>query len=167
MGQRGYWMASSGSVTDEVWMKYIEDQKPNEPDDHFKVVLGLSIRLSAVTGGQLPLGGGRSQKSPRLKFPTGLQWSAIAAPVIAAPIMAVPIIATPIIAAPVVATPIIAGPIIAISTVEREHAGELNMLNRQAGRRRRQEAVHRCGLGEVGAANDRAISGAGRKDNYP
>jgi hypothetical protein len=133
-------------------MKYIEDQKPNEPDDHFKVVLGLSIRLSAVTGGHLPLGGGRSQKSPRLRFQTGLQWSAIAAP---------------IIATPVVATPIIAGAIIAISTVEREHAGELNMLNRQAGRRRRQEAVHWCGLGEVGAANDRAISGAGRKDNYP
>jgi hypothetical protein len=38
----------------------------------------------------------------------------------------------PIIAAPVIATPIIAGPIIAISTVEREHTGELNMLNRQA-----------------------------------
>jgi hypothetical protein len=88
--------------------------------------------------------------------------------------MAAPIIATPVIAAPVIAAPIIAGPIIiagsiiAISTVEREHAGEgeLNILNRQAGRRRRQEAVHWCGLGEVGA-NDRAISGAGRKDNYP
>jgi len=25
-------------VTDEVWMKYIEDQKPEEPDDHFTVV---------------------------------------------------------------------------------------------------------------------------------
>ena len=35
---RGYWVATSGNVTDEVWMKYIEDQKPNEPDDHFKVV---------------------------------------------------------------------------------------------------------------------------------
>lgn len=30
---RGYWVASSGNVTDEVWMKYIEDQKPDEPDD--------------------------------------------------------------------------------------------------------------------------------------
>jgi hypothetical protein len=24
--------------TDEVWKKYIEDQKPEEPDDNFKVV---------------------------------------------------------------------------------------------------------------------------------
>ena len=35
---RGYWVATSGNVTDEVWKKYIEDQKPEEPDDHFKVV---------------------------------------------------------------------------------------------------------------------------------
>ena len=35
---RGYWVASSGNVTDEVWKKYIEDQKPEMPDDHFKVV---------------------------------------------------------------------------------------------------------------------------------
>ena len=35
---RGYWVASSGNVTDEVWKKYIEDQKPEEPDDDFKVV---------------------------------------------------------------------------------------------------------------------------------
>src|ERR1035438_7369629 len=35
---RGYWVASSGSVTDEVWKKYIEDQKPEEPDDDFKVI---------------------------------------------------------------------------------------------------------------------------------
>ncbi len=35
---RGYWVASSGNVTDEVWKKYIEDQKPETPDDHFKVV---------------------------------------------------------------------------------------------------------------------------------
>jgi hypothetical protein len=110
--------------------------------------------------------------APSERFQTGLQWSAIAAPIIAAPIIAAPIIAVPIIAVPIIAVPIIAAsvvatPIIAISTVEREHTGELNMLNRQAGRRRRQEAFHRCGLGEVGAANDRAISGAGRKDNYP
>src|ERR1700752_2794646 len=30
---RGYWVATSGNVTDEVWKKYIEDQKPEEPDD--------------------------------------------------------------------------------------------------------------------------------------
>jgi putative transposase len=35
---RGYWVASSGNVTDEVWQNYIEDQKPEEPDDNFKVV---------------------------------------------------------------------------------------------------------------------------------
>ena len=35
---RGYWVASSGNVTDEVWMKYIEEQKPEEPDDNFKIV---------------------------------------------------------------------------------------------------------------------------------
>jgi putative transposase len=32
---RGYWVATSGNVTDEVWKKYIEDQKPEEPDDNF------------------------------------------------------------------------------------------------------------------------------------
>jgi putative transposase len=35
---RGYWVASSGNVTDDVWKKYIEDQKPEEPDDDFRVV---------------------------------------------------------------------------------------------------------------------------------
>ena len=35
---RGYWVASSGNVTDEVWKKYIENQKPNEPDDDFSVL---------------------------------------------------------------------------------------------------------------------------------
>jgi putative transposase len=35
---RGYWVASSGNVTDDVWQKYIEGQKPEIPDDHFKVV---------------------------------------------------------------------------------------------------------------------------------
>lgn len=35
---RGYWVASSGNVTDEVWKKYIEDQKPEEPDDDFRVL---------------------------------------------------------------------------------------------------------------------------------
>ena len=34
----GYWVASSGNVTDEVWKKYIEDQKPEVPDDNFKIV---------------------------------------------------------------------------------------------------------------------------------
>lgn len=35
---RGYWVASSGNVTDEMWMDYIKNQKPSEPDDDFKVV---------------------------------------------------------------------------------------------------------------------------------
>ena len=35
---RGDRMATSGAVTDEAWQKYIEDQKPEVPDDHFNVV---------------------------------------------------------------------------------------------------------------------------------
>src|SRR5271168_3453998 len=35
---RGYWVATGGNVTDEVWKKYIEDQKPEVPADHFNVV---------------------------------------------------------------------------------------------------------------------------------
>lgn len=36
--QRGYWVASSGNVTDEVWKKYIEGQELEGPDDNFKVL---------------------------------------------------------------------------------------------------------------------------------
>ena len=35
---RGYWVATSGNVTDEVWKEYIKNQKPPEPDDDFHVV---------------------------------------------------------------------------------------------------------------------------------
>ena len=35
---RGHWVATSGNITDEVWQKCIEDQKPEIPDDHFSVV---------------------------------------------------------------------------------------------------------------------------------
>ena len=35
---RGYWVASSGNVTDEVWKDYIKNQQPPEPDDDFTVV---------------------------------------------------------------------------------------------------------------------------------
>ena len=35
---RGYWIASSGNVTDEVWKEYIKNQKPPEPDDDFEVI---------------------------------------------------------------------------------------------------------------------------------
>jgi len=34
---RGYWVASSGNVTDEVWAEYIKNQTPPEPDDDFNV----------------------------------------------------------------------------------------------------------------------------------
>ena len=34
---RGYWVASSGNVTDEVWTDYIKNQAPPEPDDDFNV----------------------------------------------------------------------------------------------------------------------------------
>ena len=35
---RGYWVVSSGNVTDEMWKEYIQNQKPPEPDDDFEVV---------------------------------------------------------------------------------------------------------------------------------
>ncbi len=35
---RGYWVVTSGNVTDEVCKEYIENQKPPEPDDNFEVV---------------------------------------------------------------------------------------------------------------------------------
>ena len=38
-------MATSGNVTDEVWKKYIEDQKVEEPDDNFKVVYSIDRRV--------------------------------------------------------------------------------------------------------------------------
>src|SRR6202167_6660075 len=34
---RGYWVASSGNVTDDVWAEYIKNQTAPEPDDDFKV----------------------------------------------------------------------------------------------------------------------------------
>ena len=34
---RGYWVASSGNVTDEVWMEYIKLQTPAEQADDFHV----------------------------------------------------------------------------------------------------------------------------------
>ena len=35
---RGYWVATSGNVTDEVWKEYIKTQQAPEPDDDFTVV---------------------------------------------------------------------------------------------------------------------------------
>jgi len=35
---RGFWVCSSGNVTDDVWKEYIQSQKPPEPDDDFRVV---------------------------------------------------------------------------------------------------------------------------------
>ena len=34
---RVYWVASSGNVTDEVWVEYIKNQTPPDPDDDFNV----------------------------------------------------------------------------------------------------------------------------------
>ena len=36
--ERGYWVAMSGNVTDEVWKEYIKNQQPPESDDDFTVV---------------------------------------------------------------------------------------------------------------------------------
>jgi putative transposase len=38
MWARGYWVCTSGNVSDEVWQRYIEGQKPPEPDDDFEVI---------------------------------------------------------------------------------------------------------------------------------
>ncbi len=35
---RGYWVCTSGNVTDEVWKRYIEEQTPPEADDDFHVM---------------------------------------------------------------------------------------------------------------------------------
>jgi putative transposase len=35
---RGYWVATSGNVTDEVWKEYIANQTAPEPDDDFTMV---------------------------------------------------------------------------------------------------------------------------------
>ncbi|MGQ7848705.1 IS200/IS605 family transposase [Granulosicoccus sp. 3-233] len=39
---RGYWVCSSGNVTDQMWKEYIKNQKPLEPDDEFNVMQGES-----------------------------------------------------------------------------------------------------------------------------
>ena len=35
---RGHWVCMSGNVTDEMWMDYIKNQTPPEPDDNFDVM---------------------------------------------------------------------------------------------------------------------------------
>ncbi len=35
---RGYRVYTSGNVSDEVWQRYIKEQKAPEPDDDFKVI---------------------------------------------------------------------------------------------------------------------------------
>jgi len=42
---RGYWIATSGNVTDEVWKEYIYNQTPLEPDDDFQMVSRGGNRL--------------------------------------------------------------------------------------------------------------------------
>ena len=34
---RGYWVVTSGKVTDEVWNEYIENQRPPDSDDNYTV----------------------------------------------------------------------------------------------------------------------------------
>lgn len=38
MWARGYFVVSSGNVTDEMWKRYIENQEVEEPDDGFRVL---------------------------------------------------------------------------------------------------------------------------------
>jgi hypothetical protein len=66
---RGYWVATSGKVTYEVWKKYIEDQKPEVPDDHFNVVQQVGPRgrpnpAFSRNPKPPPLGGGESHQGP-------------------------------------------------------------------------------------------------------
>jgi putative transposase len=37
LGSHTVWVANSGNVTDEVWVEYIKNQRPPEPDDNFNV----------------------------------------------------------------------------------------------------------------------------------
>jgi putative transposase len=37
LGACGYWVVSSGNVTDEAWAEYGKNQVPPEPDDDFHV----------------------------------------------------------------------------------------------------------------------------------
>ncbi len=45
---RGYWVATSGNVTDEVWKKYIEDQKAETPDDHSMLCSTSALRADPI-----------------------------------------------------------------------------------------------------------------------
>lgn len=33
----GYWIAASGNHTDDIWVEYIKNQQPPDPDDNFKM----------------------------------------------------------------------------------------------------------------------------------
>jgi hypothetical protein len=47
---RGYWVASSGTVTDEVWEEYIKSQRSPEPDVDFHVVLSAEWPIDPILG---------------------------------------------------------------------------------------------------------------------
>lgn len=49
---QGYWVATSGDVTDEVWKRYSEEQKTPTPNDEFKYERDASIKQIAVTSYQ-------------------------------------------------------------------------------------------------------------------
>jgi hypothetical protein len=48
---RGYWVASSGNVTDEVWMEYIKNQVPAHSD---KIGRGFRAKAAACTDWSRP-----------------------------------------------------------------------------------------------------------------
>src|SRR6185437_12664534 len=66
---RGYWVASSGNVTDEVWAEYIKNQTAPEPDDDFQGNLMRIHHQSPPTGGPIRL------LSRNLKPPAFSRWS--------------------------------------------------------------------------------------------
>ncbi|BCH33974.1 hypothetical protein MesoLjLc_59040 [Mesorhizobium sp. L-8-10] len=48
---RGYWTTTRGNVTDEMWVEYIQNQTPPEPDDNFNVTrLPAEGRADPVSG---------------------------------------------------------------------------------------------------------------------
>jgi len=47
---RGYWVVSSGNVTDDMWIDYIKNQAPPEPDDSFNVTRVAAPSAEQRTG---------------------------------------------------------------------------------------------------------------------
>jgi hypothetical protein len=72
----GHWVVSSGNVTDEMWVDYIKNQTPPEPDDNFKVTwrhvrrrrtnpaLSRNLKPPPLGGGVFTLTHGRKILTP-------------------------------------------------------------------------------------------------------